>query len=1162
MKEKTYHPVEIHDCGEIDLSSHMVIEASAGTGKTYTIEQIVARLLESGGIDSLDQVLVVTFTEKATGEIKERIRQLLHERKKNSAGHAAARIQESLDAFDSASIFTIHGFCNRVLQLYSFENNGSLTFSLTDDASVYDIVLKNIIRGWHKEFGPGLEDMLKVSGFPDVKRDQSGWMSLVLAMAEKFTPEAGDVLLPSASGDLIAEMKRIVAPCAQVLAELDPLIGPTGEEHPPVSRFAEQYLSLNINKNSINKRLRGFINPLVELVSISRRGELSPYSLLLFKKTLETGDEGFRELMESGKKEELDFKDALPSLPRVVQLADELCSLIPLSIESSLTVSTIHSVLEHAARFKRERGLISYKDMISLVEKGTHDPEGPLCIELRRKYRYAIVDEFQDTDMLQWSLFRNVFLEGKGNRLIVVGDPKQAIYGFRGADVYAYHTAKSEMLRRGANYYSLADNWRSSRNLVSSFNRLFRPGNWFTDQAIEYRDVEYPESRSASASGVDSRLVVVDMGESTATEARYRYCRFMAREIRALLAAGIEHKQIAVLIRSWNEAHAVETGLRREGVRFSYYKREGLFQSRAALEIRCVLEAVADPTGHRAVRRALITRFFGIAVESLAGYEALGENHPVTLALFRWHTFAAEKRWSALFHSLVHESGLSLRVMQDKDGERALTDFYHILEFLSVQANSSKQDIRWIIKKLDSLISGSRGGDDAVNYHRPEQEDPGVQIMTVHASKGLQFPVVFIAGGFSRPKPAAVPQFHDRGRRCFDLAGEAESRERHNREQRWEDERLFYVALTRAGEVLYVPRFMPTSSAKRTAGMLGEWLATALDSCSASELIRVNGLNITENMREAACVANASIVGIDSSCVQDLLEEKNESFLARKVMVESFSSIKSREDEGYVRAEKFSFGERVKDEDDEPRDSDEDIHPEVSDDPLPGGAAIGTVFHEIFERIDFSAVMDADGPAHLKKNNEVARIVKEALDAHLPVRNRDQFELIGDSIIRVVWNTLRTDINGSGLVLGRLKRRVHEMGFYLPVADSTVRVPDMGSEQGYLKGFIDMAFEHEGKYFILDWKSNIINDGYGKESLARSMEESRYDLQYQIYAASFLRMLRQIIAGFDYGRHFGGIYYLFIRGIDPGMPGRGVYFFRPSDESEIFGYEKIFGEKF
>ena len=1160
MAEKTYNPVEIHDCGEIDLSSHMVIEASAGTGKTYTIEQIVARLLESGGIDSLDQVLVVTYTEKATGEIKERIRQLLHERRKNSAGPAAARIQESLDAFDSASIFTIHGFCNRVLQLYSFENNGSFTFSLADDASVYDIVLKNIIRGWHKKFGPGVEDILKVSGFPDVKRDRSGWMSLVLSMAEKFTPEAGDVLFPSVSGDLIADMKRLVAPCAQVLAELDPLIGPAGEEHPPVSRFAEQYRELKIPDKSKNKRLRELVHPLVELVNTFRRGELLPSSLVVFKRNIKLDEDGFGKLMKSGTRAKLDFETGLPFLPRVVQLADELCSLIPLSIESSLAVSTINSVLEHAAVYKRERGLISYKDMISLVEKGTRDLQGPLCAELRKKYRYAIVDEFQDTDMLQWSLFRNVFLEGKGNRLIVVGDPKQAIYGFRGADVYAYHAAKKEMLGRGADYYSLADNWRSSRQLVSSFNRLFRPGNWFTDQAVEYRDVKYPESRDTSASGADSRLIVVDMGESTATEARYRYCRFMAREIRALLSAGFEHKQIAVLIRSWTEAYAVETGLRREGVRFSYYKRDGLFQSRGALEIRCVLEAVADPADHRAVRRALLTRFFGVAVESLAGYDLLRENHPVTLALFRWHTLAAEKRWGALFHSLVHDSGLSLRVMQDEDGERALTDCYHIIEFLSAQANSSKKDIRWIIKKLDSLIAGNRAGDDAVNYHRPEQEDPGVQIMTIHASKGLQFPVVFIAGGFGRPKPAAVPQYHDRGRRCFDLAGEAGSRERHNREQRWEDERLFYVALTRAGELLYVPYFVPTSKAASSAGPEGGWIATALDTCSAPEVTRVKGLNISENIRESASGTNAPVQGIDPSCVQALLEEKNESFLTRKVMVESFSSIKSREEEGLLRGEELSFGERVNKESDEPRGADDDVPPKVSDDALPGGATIGNIFHEIFERIDFSAVMNAAGPAHLKKNSEVARIVKGALDAHLPLRYRDESEAIGDDIIRVVWNTLRTDISGSGLVLGRIESRVHEMGFYLPVTHITRS--EMGSEHGYLKGFIDMAFEHESKYFILDWKSNIINAGYGKDSLARTMEESRYDLQYRIYAASFVRMLKQSVAGFDYERHFGGIYYLFIRGIDPGMPGNGVFFYRPADETEIFRYEKILGGKF
>jgi exodeoxyribonuclease V beta subunit len=1153
MSDATITPIPVRNCDDIDLSTHLVIEASAGTGKTYTIEHIVARLLETGAVDSLDRVLVVTFTEKATGEIRSRIRTILQERVVKTEGAARKNLREALDSYDNASIFTIHGFCNGVLQQYSFENGENFSFSLVDDAPIHERALKDIMRSWHDDYGDSLDDLLRASQFPRVTKGQSGWMSSALALARRYSPRGGDRLIPGPDTDILPVMNETIAGCSALVSEIAALIGPCDRDRPDISTFAQRYRQLNVHKGKINGRVRDLIAPLLTLVAVSRERALGAADLVSFKKSVSDPAAGFAVLLESGKSQPLDHEKGLPELKAVAELADRLLQSIPQGLEHLLLSRTVARLLERSGVIKRERGRISYADMIGLVAAAAEDPRGPLCRALRGRYRYAIVDEFQDTDMLQWSLFKNLFLEEGASRLIVVGDPKQAIYGFRGADVHAYHLAKNELFSRGARFYSLENNWRSSEKLIERFNRLFGGQNWFTDPDIDHRDLRYPPERAAGSAISGGSLIVADLGQCSGAEARRHYCRFMTRELSVLLKGGLPPGQIAILMRTWKEAPLIEKFLTEAGIRFSYYKKEGLYSSRQALEIRCLLDAVADPADARAMKRALMTRFFDVSPAELEAFDSLMPDHPVPMLLERWRALARRNRWGELFHSFIADTGLALRLMEDDRGERDLADFRHILETLGIEACSAGRDIQFLIKTLDTLISGDLSADDSLNYHRPEREEPGVQIMTIHASKGLQFSAVFLAGGFTRLPSRGPAIYHDGGRRCFDLTGSEESKKRSGREQTWEDERLYYVALTRAAERLYLPRFRPPGGrVSVSVGPLGRWIADALDRAGAGNFESLDARGPAGEEEPYPARPPASEKGPDAALVRALLEVPGGNFLARRSSLESFTSIKAREARAAAVESPLAEeqGRREIDEPWEGRERDHLPHGE-----LPGGAAMGTVFHELFEHIDYAEVMKARNSAALALHAPSRNLVRAALALHIPAP-RENLDAMALLVLDIVWKTLHADISGEGLIPGLLEQRAHEMEFYLPLSGLAAPVRGFTAGRGYLKGFIDLVFRHRGRYYILDWKSNMLEEGYEGESLARSMKEAGYDLQYKIYAAALVRMLKGRMACFSYEKHFGGIYYLYVRGIDPAAPGKGVFYHRPDDEPEIARYEQ------
>ncbi len=1199
----------VHDIADIDLNRHALIEASAGTGKTYTLENLVVRLLKEQPDITIEHILMVTFTEKATSELKGRIQEKL-QREIRSAGGGndgkayLQKIKETLDAFDTASIYTIHGFCHTVLKDFAFENGSLFKNEVVDDGPIYDALMKEQMRkDWPQIHGAHLPEMLKIAGFNSRKNK---FLSLVINIARRvFRPGVGDEIKPDPGSRSTAEIRAAVI---SRIMNLKALIGD------PLS-FSEGFSKLNIHAGSRNTRLEGIVIPLVNYLSQIDEDSFDLAVLLelidRIQRVKSAGSQGIQCLVPVKWLKKGNNIEVCPNLEAISKgLTDLVGDLVLLVYE--LAIGAIRRLQTDAARVKRQNGWISYDDMLSHVASALQSDHSPGLIQkLRTRYKIAFVDEFQDTDPVQWRIFRQLFLDGAagpiGNVLVLIGDPKQAIYSFRGADVFAYLEARNEMERLAAagnaGLYSLATNWRSRPQLVGAFNELFGRAAWFGphDRAgafdIGYQgsgsppETDLPAYPSSDNSGRPVLNVVDLRGAESPTLAKPVLARFIAREIRHLVDQGdiniqpgraesrpLDFGDICLLVRGKPDASFLEPELAALGIPYSFYKKPGLFLSDEALYLALACHAVLDPGSIPDVKKALLTPFFTCVPDDLFAYETLPASHPLKQLLLQWNDLALRRKWGRLFQSLIEDSGLLLREAESADWDRQATNYRQIFEHLEAVAYRKNLDFRGLSALLDSYRKQTVGAEDEADIHQIETEAKKVQIMTMHVSKGLQFPVVFLAGGLTQPFVEDYHVYHEfneanpaaGSHKVIDLS-KSHAPEIHARERTGEDKRLYYVALTRAQFKLYVP-FFPATTSHAWVGPVCRFFSTAI--CEAfPETLDHPAVGWVDAESAAAAAFREGVhpgPGAVSETVLDgfqplLPDRKN--FQSRRIMLESFSSLQEKSYRGPALSDQDSGFQVVREkerEDDEgfaPIETDS-VRTALSEDEIPGGPEIGSMFHDIFEHIDFEVA--AADPDNLPATAGVAELIDRTMEAYRIDRRWRA------PIGRLVRSTLTTPVRvgEEQFVLGQIRRsdRIHEVEFYFPytaAGGGGLTIPDVEVVVGsrwFIRGFVDLIFRHNGKYFIADWKSNRLEGGYGPEALEVCMGTAGYHLQYKLYTVALLRWLRHV-HGESAGTlsRFGGIFYFFLRGMSPGNAD-GVYFVLPARvgaldqlESEIAG---------
>ncbi|UUY09364.1 exodeoxyribonuclease V subunit beta [Pseudomonas sp. J452] len=1158
------------------FTGRSLIEASAGTGKTWTLTALYARLLLEQQL-SVSQILVVTYTTAATAELRERIRARLAEllavyegtpssdpflselHSRHPGEDARRRLLLAVHGFDEAAIFTIHGFCQRALQDAAFEAGGDFDSELTqDDREVLDALLADAWRHVLAAADPAwarflAKQKITPSSLRQALRSHLGKPYLRIEPRE---PLSGDELNAASTAWERAE---------QLWREQGAAFVALLREHGGLSQSTHKLAKLPVWTAELDAY---FADP---AALFEQPDGLAKFGAAALHKATKKGfdapqgalAEAFDELAEA-------LGVAVPAgrqrlIALQVELLDKLNAELP-------------------ARKAAQR-LLAFDDLLNRLNEALHGPAGAdLATTLRTQYPLALIDEFQDTDPVQYQIFDRIYREG--GDLCFVGDPKQAIYAFRGADLATYLTARDAAARR----YDLPFNYRSTPQLIDALNRLFARPQPFAEQGLDYPPVSAGKKSRADlvlpdeANGAPLALVwLADdglnkgrAGEIAAIDTAQRIAGLLAasgegtayfddKGVRTPLRGG----DIAVLVASHREAASIAEELAVRGVPSVRRGRDSVWHSEEAAELAAVLAAYAEPGREGVLRYALASRLLGRDAAQLARCQDDERAWDKERAdAEQYHQLWQQHGFMRVFRAWLDQEQVAERLLAGIDGERRLTNLLHLAELLQTESLQ-----RPGLEALLAWFNGQRGsegaGEDALL--RLESDAERVQIVTIHTSKGLEYPLVFcpfLWDGRLLGQHTDSARCHDEdGQPLLDLGSARldEHLQTARREVFAEKLRLTYVALTRAEHRLWLhwgPVAVPKP--KKDGGLPDE----GLHSSALAWLLHGRELGGADALGELAGHLNDKSASALASEL-DQLAEGSAGMIARVPLLnrEACAAGEQRATPP-ARLQQFqrslhsawrigSFSGLAAGMHMEAPDRDGLVMPDASEPgsgffAFPRGARAGTCLHAILE--DW-----ARGKAPL------ADLVEPALSAH--GINAELWTAIASAHLQQV---LDSDLDGSGLTLASLQaaRRLPELGFTFPVADLDVQRlrailvdPAMGlaeplrqaaerlefdSLKGFLKGFIDLTFEHDGRWYILDYKSNWLGPDashYGGERLLQALAGEHYYLQYLIYLVALRRFLRQRLADF-HDEQLGGAYYLFLRG----MPQAGVYFARPSDE--------------
>jgi exodeoxyribonuclease V beta subunit len=1140
-----YHRPAILD--EILDGRHKVIDASAGTGKTFTIEQIVVDLIRTGAAQ-LDQILILTYTKKATAELRSRIRATIEDALAGqNLPDIDRRLNDALASFHRAPIHTIHSFCRRMLTELAFDSGVRFGLDLASGRLEF-----------HESLRAELRERLKSDA--RVQQLVEEWLS-----DEGRTSDKLEVLLWQ------AHTQRYLRTAAHDLNQraLTNLMNAFGAD-----ALANALQIASIKDDARDDALAATR----ELETIIRRADRSTATLADALR-----DFNFNRICKPSKtgKRTGRFPDDMPARVRTI-IATARQVQAALDIEQRAVDELLLGVVNRMDARKRERGTLDYEDMLAWLADALDGPRGKsLATTLRERYRVTLIDEFQDTDELQWKIFRQVFVDGGGANIVyVIGDPKQAIYSFRGADVHAYLEACEQLSSSGATTVHLRRNFRSTPDMIDACNLILDQGaaKPLFDGDITYSypvECGRPALRAIAANGEPIRPLTLLKFQPR--DDRHKFSRRMreaigtriAHELRRIILEPkssiticdekkdprkITAKDIYVLTRTNRDSAEIARYLRQAGVPYAFYKQDGLFQTREAAYILDLLRGIDEP-GRRSNRlKAWATVFFAVDHADLGRLDDQRASQPMFDRLLEWRVLAEGGHFADLFDALLHQSGLVERELLMSDGRRELTNYEHIFEILTQQASRRGISLAEIIELLDSYISGRAipPGDDA-NVQRVEDDRDSVQIMTIHKSKGLEADVVALYGGFfASTLPDPVSTYHVENDRCLvigklarELAKEAIAKEKAE-----EDQRLLYVALTRARAKLILPYVPSDTLAQDLRGsykQLNDRLRT-LDRESRLKTAKELCTTQTVSVTDSAPATEMAKTALDKNALWDWLESTSRptgldgelvdlGTKHRGLITESYTSLQAAEPDDF----KITV---------------DAIDARADNLDLPGGRHVGIFLHEAIEKLDFKSFGDAPNLKSWMALDDVRDLFASIMRRH----GVDDPRWL-DRGRELVFNTLTSRVAlGETMLEGGLRglKGVREMEFAYPILEQ--HHPRLGADpdaawtvdRGYIKGFIDFVFERHKLMYFADWKGDLL-PSYDPHAIAQHVDR-HYRLQARIYSVGVVRLLA-IHNQRDYDSRFGGLLYAFLRGVaHPGDGKAGFYFARPS-WNEIVTYE-------
>jgi len=1111
----------------------------------------------------------VTFTQKATEELRQRIRDYLHlflEELKDPKGKdpflqsfinkyqanqdTAFILREAIVNFDQAAIFTIHGFCQRLLADNAFESSVAFeTELITDQAEMLTEISNDY---WRQKFyaAPSfLAEYIIAKGYRPEYFLNYGLKALK-GVNFKIIPDHFEEDFSS----LEAEHQKIKKDFQEI------------KENWHQSEDEIKGILLEIDRPDwVESRVNKLNNYFQADDPLANFKEFSFFSSSYFNK--------------KNKKVELNFFDLVESFikarDKILQRIDRF--FLNLKIKFFL-------YLEEEFRLRKEtKNIQTYDDLLKKTEQALL-PKNNFSLGqiIRQQYPVVLIDEFQDTDSSQDRIFKNIYK--KEDVLIFVGDPKQAIYRFRGADIYTYLQAAGEV----ENKYTLKVNWRSSYKFIKGLNTIFSNGpHPFVFEQIKFdlaqgNDQGQPSGISfADQEIAPFQVCFLDKDNKSWSkgEASKLVARLTALEILKLIKGGkkgtskigeanILPQDIAILVRKNEQAYLVKQELDQLKISSVLYSNKSIFASLEAQDLERVLKAIINFRDKRLIKKALLTSIFSYSGDQL--YEAQNKKEiwgKILKEFQEYYQIWSRYSFIRMFNKLKKESELVVNLFSLGQGERRLTNYIHLAEILQgveIQAKITPDSLlKWLGEKIKLEFKAEE------DQLRLEKDEMAIKIITVHKSKGLEYPVVFCPFIWDS---AAVEKegffFHDSKKDnglTLDLgSGQENNLQQARQETLAEDVRLFYVALTRAKYACYLfwgkikeaefsapayifsqdqSEFHPEKFKEKSEDdwrkdleVLEKNSEGSLKIFLASEKVKFfKKDNFLSPLFSAPKLRKREFKG---KIEQDWLIASYSSLISKKI---SYSS------QGQTNF--FSYQE-----DEAKRNFAENIFT------FPKGSLAGTCLHSILEEIDFSS----------KDYTFFQRVIRENLDKY----NFEEQKWT-PVLEEMLDNLLNLELDKkSGLALNKIdhSKRLTELEFYFPLSRITSnglanifsqsKINFAGGEifsklseleftsfQGFLRGFIDLVFCYQERFYLLDWKSNFLGnklEDYNQNSLQEAMKDHYYFLQSYFYTVALNQFLKVREKGYDYRSHFGGIYYIFLRGIDQQAgPQFGVHFDLP-----------------
>jgi exodeoxyribonuclease V beta subunit len=1116
------------DVLQFELQGKKMIEASAGTGKTFSVAILVVRLLVETETD-IKSILMMTFTKAAAAEMEERIRLFIRESYSYlEDGHDVndtlksllddiadtdekkvkilGKLKRAILDLDQMSVSTIHSFCSNILTEYAFE-----TGQLYGVEPLEDLTL--LIQGYVNEFW-----RLNVA------------TSNPMILAELI--------------DLKYNRDSIVKVIQDVLS---------GKRYVPY--IAGNNYDLTIQDNmTAPEHIEAHFDQITVTVNAMRGGVAKTNLLLLIE------NNNFQEIAEF--LIEVNKKNGTARPAYIDDFSYIMNNLFHIELIQKINCNAINDILEKIKDHMLSNNNISFDDMIVKMEAAITSPTGGAIISaLRNKYKAVFIDEFQDTDKSQYNIFKNVFIKNNHETFVcLIGDPKQMIYAWRKADMGTYIAAKADMdlINGDQVVYFMKENFRSSYKYIDAMNLFFTafPPNFETFNMpgeVEYQNINFPQIGARTLNEItdadtESGLLPINIEMYQAKPDMNK--RFM-RDIQGLLKGNttiripdpkepsgyrkVRASDIGVLVRTKKQANSIKKLLSKYGIPAVKIDDANIFETIEAEQILYLLEAFNERTPNK-IKRALLATFINIQSNTIVNMDTdiITEKFKTYNDIFEkkgvYHALKSFFTGFNIQHYLLFEFGIG--------GERVYANLIQVAESLHQIEHEKKLAATDLKIWLRKMIAQQENIKTSEYEQRIESDENAVKIVTIHKSKGLEYNIVFAPFLDLKPFPKGNSSFRDENDEfCFIEHDYLDNTQEELFESQNEEEnkRLIYVAITRAKYRSYVYATSNTKFMGTISSYISKITQNQLDDIDG--LIKIVQIDpeYTKNLRYPIRSFYRDIQESIAPTPKEFLSD----FPVDNWWKMSYSRLASKNHE----IKEFTKPDEIT-----------NAFDKFVFEQFPKGAKAGNILHSILEKIDFTT-------------NEYDNWDIEIDSTLIFYRVKGNLESLKSNIKLWLEHILNTNIrmpDGVTLKLCDVKHedRINELEFDFNmndfevkdvanvVGETEVRInADLSKIKGVMNGKMDLFFRHEGKYYILDWKSNFLGftlDDYLKANVEEAMTDSNYHLQYLIYTMASRLYLKNRIPDFNYDLHFGGVVYLFLRGIRNIENSGGIFTNKPT----------------